>query len=461
VTNFRSIFVRLYRSAVVWSWLFNGLRLSAGLLLLPLLALKLSKPDLGMYIIFLNLGALVPILDFGFSASIGRNVSHAMGGATEFKTHGIYPSGKNEPNYPLLWQLLKTTRRLYRFLSLSAVLLLGILGSAIVGMNAHETDSPSITWLAWGISLVAFIWEIYSGWWNVFLRGTNQVLLAAKFSVSAYALQLLLACILLLLGGGLLSVPIASLVSNCLQRFLARRACLSLLQDKQADNQKINVMNLLTVLWPSSWRTGVQFISAYLSGSVSIFICSALFGLEASAQYGLSVRIIAIAQGMASVWMTVKWPHIGQLRAQGDFPQIRRIFFGRLWLQILTFIFLGAIAVIFSPFLLKWIGSDKEVLPPIWFSLLALNSLLEMNYSVWGTLIFLENRMPYLWPVVIANAASIALALVLINTTELKWAAFVIAPLSLGILFNYWRWPVEGAKALQTSWLRFMFSPVR
>jgi Na+-driven multidrug efflux pump len=183
-----------------------------------------------------------------------------------------------------------------------------------------------------------------------------------------------------------------------------------------------------------------------------------LFGLEASAKYGLSLRIIAIIQGMAFVWPMVKFPLIGQLRARGDFANVRKIFWPRLWLQILTFILLAAVAVPFSPFLLKWIGSDKEILPMLWLSLLALNSLLEAHYSIWGTLIFLENRMPYLWPVVIANAASIPLSLVLINTTQLGLAAFVVAPLVTGILYNYWRWPMEGAKSLRTNWFRFMFS---
>ncbi|MEO5804138.1 MAG: hypothetical protein ABIR24_11475 [Verrucomicrobiota bacterium] len=461
MTNFRGILDRLYRSTVVWSWLFNGLQLASGLVLLPLLALQLSKPDLGMYIVFLNLGALVAVVDFGFAVSIERNVSYAMGGAKELKAEGILPSETHDPNYPLLWQLLRTTQSLYRYLSLAAILLMGIFGTFMVGLRVQETDHPTITWWAWGIALVASVWEIYAGWWNVFLRGTNNILLAARLSVLSYGLRLLIAAGLLIAGGGLLSLPVATLFGNLLQRYLSRRACLRLLRDKPIDRENLPAANLLAVLWPGSWRVGLQYVSGYLSSNASIFICTALFGLDATAKYGLSVRIISIIQGMSVVWISVKWPLIGQLRARNDFENLRKIFRPRLWLHLLTFAFLAALAVPLSPVLLKWIGSDKELLPGVWLAMLAVNAFFETHYSVWGTLIFMGNRMPYLWAAVITNAAGLALSLVLINHTELGLASLVIAPLVAGILFNYWRWPMEGAKSLQTTWFRFMFFPVK
>jgi len=71
---------RLYNSAVVWSWVFNGIRLVSGLLLLPLVLHELSTADLGMYYVLLSLVALAPIIDFGFGPTMGRFVSYAMGG---------------------------------------------------------------------------------------------------------------------------------------------------------------------------------------------------------------------------------------------------------------------------------------------------------------------------------------------------------------------------------------------
>src|SRR5271156_1035494 len=112
-----ALFNRLHKSAVVWSWIFSGVRLVSGIVLLPLVLRELSKADLGMYYVLLSLVALAPIIDFGFGPTIGRFIGYAMGGAKTLQAQGVFKSteGAASPNYVLLWQLLLTTRTLYRY----------------------------------------------------------------------------------------------------------------------------------------------------------------------------------------------------------------------------------------------------------------------------------------------------------------------------------------------------------
>src|SRR5690348_12998835 len=222
---------RLNNSAVVWQWCFNGLRLGFGLLLLPLVLHKLSSADLGMYYVLLSLAALVPVIDFGFGATIGRFVSYAVGGAETLQAPGVgMPATSSEPNYPLLWQLLQATRILYRYLSLVVFVVLALWGTYIVELRVHETSSVFITRLAWGATLAATLADIYSNWWLVYLRGLNEVVKAARIGVVAIAVKFVIASALLLGGGGLLSIPLATIVSSLLQRRLARRHCLARLK---------------------------------------------------------------------------------------------------------------------------------------------------------------------------------------------------------------------------------------
>src|SRR2546423_6153108 len=61
---------RIWNSAVFWTWIYNGVRLASGvLLLLPLLNRYLSKEDFGMYWHFIYMVALVPLLDATFSVT--------------------------------------------------------------------------------------------------------------------------------------------------------------------------------------------------------------------------------------------------------------------------------------------------------------------------------------------------------------------------------------------------------
>lgn len=451
---------RLRNSAVVWSWAMNGLRLTSGVVILPLLIHKLAKPDYDMYFVLLSITALIPILDMGFAVNIGRAVSYATGGAGQLQIQGLpLPTASGGPNFPMLWRLLHTTRRLYAGLALAVLLLVGLGGTFFIKNAVPQTTTPWLTWAAWGVTLVAITWEIYSGRWSVFLRNMNRVLPSAQLAVLAQAVKIVLSCVLLMSGAGLLSVPLAGIFASFLQRALAQRLVLRLL-DRKADQgiTQDEVKATLRTLWPNTWRIGIHFLSSYLAGQANTLICLPLLGLAASGQYGFSLQMIALCLGMAQVWTFVKWPQVEQLRVKQDLVGLRRLLWFRLWAQNLTYIGLVIAVIIIVPFLLRWLNSDKTMLPAIWLCFMALNGLFDLHCNFWNTLIATENRLPMVWPMLIGNVCSFLTIVILSQTTDLGLASFVIVPLIVGSMFNYWKWPRYGARTLGTSWVRFLFT---
>ena len=251
---------RIRRSAVFWSLVFNLLRLASAVFLLPLLLHKLTTADLGMYFAFVILSALVPVVDSAFSFNISRFVSYGMAGARRLQPQGI-ESARHEgaPNYEMLWQLLWASRSLYRFLAAAVILILGTAGTAIVAMRVGETSSPTQTWIAWAVTVVAAAWEVYSGWWGAYLRGMNQVALSARISSLAYGMRAVLAGCLLAGGAGLLALPISGLLSGTLQRHLARRQCLLLLSNTPTTNDPADMRRLLPRSGQTAGAPGSNF----------------------------------------------------------------------------------------------------------------------------------------------------------------------------------------------------------
>jgi len=447
---------RLLRSAVAWSWVFNFLRLAGGLLLLPLLLTRLSEPDLGMYYVFLRLVALVPIIDFGFSVSIGRNVSYAAGGAKSIQALGLSAETAGDaPNHTLLWQLLGASRRLYALMALGAFVLLGAWGTWNVLATVDQTDNPTVTLIAWGIALAAASFELYLGWWNAFLRGANRVVAAARYAVAGYAVQLSLATMLLLCGGGLLSLPIGTLVGGLINRLLSRRGCLRYLGERPAGSSG-GEWHLIRMLWPNSWRVGLQFLSTYVGTTVPGLLFASQFGLATFAPYGVSHQVMMICMGMAMVWIQVKWPQVGQCRARNDMVAMRQLLWPRLWLQNATFVFMAGCAMLLGPTLLTWIGSGKELLPNGLLGLLALVFLLELQFNFWTTLVSTENRIPSLWPTVATQIVALGLYLLFSLLFDLGLLSLILAPLVAGSLFNYWYWMFRGARSAGTTFPRFV-----
>jgi O-antigen/teichoic acid export membrane protein len=450
-----AILKRLHNSTVAWSWVANGLRLAIGVLLLPLVLHQLSTEELGMYLVLLNLVALAPVIDFGFSPTIVRFVSYAMGGAETIQPHGFAKATASGPNRRLLWQLFFTTRSLYRYMALAVLVVVGAWGTYMVELRVHETPAPDLTRAAWAIALAATIFDIYSNWAVIFLRGMDEVRVSVQISVIASVVKFVVAAGLLLGGAGLLSLPSGSLVGSLLQQGLARWQCRKRLGDHPLP-EPVHIWENLRILWPNSWRLGLVTLSGCLVVQANTAICLKVLGLVEYAQYGLSGQLVAMVSNMAMVWTTVKWQLIGQYRAQHNYAAMQRVLWPRFWLQHFTFLLLAAGLILCGPPLLGWFGSGKQMLPLGWLVVLSLYFFAELHLSFWASLISTENRIPFVWPALATGLLGLGLSLLLIHFTSLGIGALVLAPLLAGTLFNYWYWPLVGARTLDTHLFRFL-----
>lgn len=460
MTQIKTLIPRLWQSAVGWSWLMNFLRVANVLLLLPLLSHYLSKPDMGFHFVLTNLFLFVPLLDLGFLPAISRSISYAMAGARELKAEGIgdRQDSHDGPNFTLLWELMFTTRALYRILAAGVLVFMGAWGTLAVSRRIHETSNVEWAWLAWGLTLVGCVFEMYSGWWSAYLRGLNKVLLAARIMAVAYLLRLAVACALLLMGAGLMSVPLATIVSSAFQRYVSRHYAMRFLRSQPAPGtDRRRIAALLRILWPNSWKVGVHCLSNVLVPLSATLLCTEFMGLAANSQLGLSQQVIGVVNGMASVWVQVKWPIIGQYLMKEDFISPRLILRNRIWLQMASFAIMVTVAIALTPWLLQTIRTDKTALPTGWFVALAALAFMEAHTSSWATFVSLGNRLPFLPITVAANIASVILSWLLLLNTSLGYGALILGPLGISLMVTSWRWPIEGARVLGTTWWKLMF----
>lgn len=460
MSRLRDAWARLAGAALPWTIAWNGLRLASGVLLLPLLLRTLSTPDLGYYYALLTTAALAPLLDLGLLTAIERNLSYAAAGATELQAMGLRAgqAASGRPNHLLLWQLLQTARRTGLLVIGASLPLLATLGVILTARRVDETTSPTVTWVALGLTLANCALETALGWWNTFLRGMNFVVPSARILCLAYAGKLALGCLFLLAGGGLLSVPAAGILAASAALLISRRVCLRRMTiPEPAHVDRATRRHLLALLWPNSWRAGLQLLSSYLGTNANAILCLFTLGLAANAQYGLSVQVTLMIMGISSAWSLVKWPLVGRYRAMNDTAALRTLLRPRFLLQGATYVTLAALAWTLGPWLLQVIGSDKTLLPRGWFLLLLVASGLDLQASFWTTLLATENRIPSMRPVIITNVVSLVLTTVLLQATALGVGALVLAPALAAAAFNHWYWPVAGARSLDTTWWRFLF----
>lgn len=450
---------RVTRSAVIWSWLFNGLRLSSAVVLLPLLMAVLPDAEFGMYYVFLALAGVAPMMDFGFGLSVERNLSYAVGGAKSLQAQGVGGAvAGGEANRALMADVVWSARRLYRWLTLGAMVLLLVVGTWMVGLRVEETEDARWTWMAWGVHLVATSLEIYSGYLVAVLRGLNRVTLAARWLSVAYGTKLALSVVLLLGGAGLMAVPLAGLAVGMGVRWALGREVTRRVPrwGEVGGGTGVRTGGLLRILWPNTWRLGLQMMALVISANTAVWLCTYYFGLTMMGSFGLSLQVMNLAIGLAEVWTSVKWPQIAQWRIQGDAESMRRVLRPRYGLLVLTYLILAAAAVMLGPWLLEKLGTDKTMLDRVWLWFLVVESLGRLNFGFWTTLIATENRIPALWPLVGTHALGVVVAAVWVGWMGGGVEALVLTPLVLGSLFNFWWWSRVGVRMLGVTLVGFV-----
>src|SRR5258706_8718380 len=124
---------RVRRSAVFYGAFATIIRVGANILLLPLILKRFSPAELALWWVFVALGAVANLADFGFGQAISRVYSYLWAGAEDFDTEGLRaPPTDRSPNFARIRVFNATVRYFYFRISFLAIALLALGGTPFV-----------------------------------------------------------------------------------------------------------------------------------------------------------------------------------------------------------------------------------------------------------------------------------------------------------------------------------------
>ena len=134
---------------ILWNYLGIFFSLGSQVIWLPILIHYLPPDILGLWYVFISVGALVELMDSGFTPTLNHCISYAWSGAADLKKYGVsFSRGGSGPNYALVYAILSTCRRLYFIIAFVASLLMATFGTYYIERIAPEYLS----------------WQIYAAW---------------------------------------------------------------------------------------------------------------------------------------------------------------------------------------------------------------------------------------------------------------------------------------------------------
>ena len=447
--------VKLTKIDVIWSYIGTILSMGANLLMLPVIIFYLDAEMLGLWYVFVSLGAIAALFDFGFAVTFARNITYCWSGADKLQKVDVSYAENNEPDYLLMKKVLRACKVVYLRLSASALFLLLTAGLVyIIYVSRHIDGFEHL--IAWVVFAIAVFLNLYYGYYASFLRGVGAVGEANKNTVIARAAQILLTVILLMLGLGIIGVCIAYLAYGTLFRVLGKWKFYryqhigeSLGEVKQIIS-KSDVQPLVGIVWHNAWRDGVISLSNYLSNQATVIICSLYLSLAETGVYSIGVQIAMAIAAISGTFYLASQPQLQSAYITHNVEKTRETM-SVIVVSLVVLFILGVITVvtIFLP-LLRMVKPDAIVSVPILLGLCAYHLILQFR-NCYTSYFSCSNRILYMKSFIMSALLCIILSIVF--TGRLHWGVWGLigAQILSQLIYNVWHWPILAHREMQLS----------
>lgn len=348
---------------------------------LPLLLTRFSTEEIVLWYLFATIMSLQLIADMGFSITFARVIAYGMGGAKNIKgymdLHRKPDSG--EPNWETITRICSVMNRVYLRIALGWFVLLASIGTCLVIKPIAQNQEQLMTgWLAWAIVMVSSTLRIYGNRYISYFIGINRIALFRRWEALMWLLTMAASLLVLLLGGGLLGLVIATqsfIVFNMIINFLLFRTLFGK-HFGHFKGQKFD-RKVFSEVWPNAWRSGLaSTVGAGLVQGTGIFYAQ-IGSAKNVAAYLLALSLIRALSQFSQAPFYTKIPVLSRLRAEGQLQKQQRVAQrGMLWSFYILAI--GIIIIdMFGATLLEYIKSNANFVGYGLWSLMGFAAFLE------------------------------------------------------------------------------------
>jgi len=440
---------------IIWNYLGIFFTMALQVIWLPLLIYYLPPDILGIWYVFLSIGAVVQLFDFGFNPTISHCITYAWSGAIDLKKTGVMFTEENRgPNYELMAGLWTACRYLYFGIAFAAAAAMALGGTAYLKHIAFKYYSSELFY-AWGIYIASVFANLYIGYYTVMLRGIGDISRANKANVIAKGVFLICGTAGLAFGQGLVSLSVAYFLSGFILRCLCKRYLLrehkfsKILRDYKSQTI-YSKGHLLKTMWFNAWRDGLVTLTSFFNGQATVLLCSNFLSLYETGIYSFSIQVINAITAIANALMGAYSPAMQSAYVTKNKSMAKNLYakaMAGFYLVCLCgftgFLFIG-IPII--AFLRKDFVINRE-----YFAIIALANFLFVRHRDSAWFISNMNKLPYTFSFTIFGILSIICTFIGLYFFNLQIWGLILIPFFCQSVFNNWYWNFVVNKYLETT----------
>ncbi|WP_156828935.1 O-unit flippase-like protein [Cohnella laeviribosi] len=443
------------KSDIIWNYIGTLISLGANFFLLPFMIYFLDGEELGLWYVFLSIGAIVTLFDFGFNPTLARNVTYCWSGAIKLNKIDVSIVNNHEPNIGLLKKLIFTCKKIYLIISVLAVFVLITIGTIYI-LKVSSNMSGYNYIVAWGIYILAVFLNLYYGYYTVFLRGVGAIAQSNKATIISRIFQIIISIILLFLEFHLSAVSLAYLGYGLIYRFLSKKAFYefenigSRIKNDPTIVKASDIKETFNIVWHNAWRDGVVSISRYLTSQASVIISSIYFSLTTTGIYSISVQLITAISTISGALYTTYQPSLQAAYINNRKDDLKKLMSIAMTVYCVLFWVCIIVLLVIGIPILKLLNPNMLFSIPILLGIAVYDFLLK-HHSFYASFISNTNRVPYMKPFLISSFVGIIFSILLIKTTTIGIWGLIVGQFIAQIAYNNWIWPYKVMKLLNTN----------
>lgn len=412
-------------------WIANSqlAQVAAGLVVLPFMLRKLTTEEIGLWYVFFNFYYLFQLLDFGFSPTYVRKLNHllAIKDLPEEKMDQISNTVNKAKTY-------------YKNITLILSPILFLIGTFYTWFSFKQQMGP-ISLMTWILFFVSLVFNFYFNYQSIILQGFGKIEITGIAQTISRTTTIVLSVVGLELGLGIISLGISYLVGVFVLRAILNQSIKSTFKHfniQTISNSKNSVESFFQSIDKEAVKLGLSSFSSFLINRSGIFFVSSYVGLSANASYTISLQFFQLISSISMIPFQVNIPYFNYTRKKTE-PMFYTKFYNTLSICLLLYCTGTIVFFAIGEPMLKKVGFNFILLPPLELSLIGIIVGLELNHVIHATFLTTKGIVPF------AKAATISAASIIISsyvfTPKYGIVAILLSRGLIQLIYNNWKWP--------------------
>lgn len=366
-------------------------KLGAAVLVMPVAVRTLTPERIGLWYMMINVGSAAWVIELGFAGGIARSVATYWAGGRRLAAFGFESETRDyQPNIAAIAELIAAVRLIYAVFAMLFFLVCIAATLWWIPWPSGGLFGQKDVGIAWSLFVAASVFSSYTRWQPAVLQGIGQIRRTQKIEFVGGVVNVAVGGALLLSGLDLIGLACGLVLQAVITRILVMRRMPTGSQPVWVPPAR--VVELVTVLWPMTWRAGLGGVANYCVTSGPIMISGHFLGLVATSSYALTMQVIQVIQSIAIIPLSTKLPDVTVARARGAQGHLSNIVYSRVAIGLVLYI-LGAVVLFATgPLLLGMLRSNVSLVGGWCLVVVLVTRFMDLNHTQFAKLSVALNR---------------------------------------------------------------------